>query len=443
VVAALDLRLRVTSPELLGLPWRDPLSAWDPTAVSFRDIPVGPSRHLVRFVEADGALWALKSLPQRLAQREYDVLRQMEIRALSAVRVAGVVIQPVEDEALLVTHYLERSWQYRRLLMRIPTAMGVHRGRLFDAMALLLVDLHRNGIYWGDCSLANTLFMRDGQTIQAWMVDAETAAFHPTLSDGQRQMDLEIMTENVAGGLLDVAARREEPPEAYDGIIDEAHSVARRYTDIWSFLHDEPVVGYGDRRAIGSRLRDLNDLGFSLDEVRLEPEGDASESLRMKVAVAGRTFHSERLRSLTGLSVGEGQATILMNDLRSYHSWLQREQGVDVPEERAALRWLTDVFVPMSERAFEAGGRVGDPTQAYCDFLEIRWLLSEQAGHDVGDEATSQALADHVIPDDSAATISFVETPTAELPEVDAELLDDSETSAGPRAGRPPRPGRS
>ena len=150
----------------------------------------------------------------------------MEVRALSAVRAAGIVIQPVEDEALLVTHYLERSWQYRRLLMRIPAAMGVHRGRLFDAMALLLVDLHRNGIYWGDCSLANTLFMRDGQTIQAWMVDAETAEFHPTLSDGQRQMDLEIMTENVAGGLLDVAARREEPPEVYDGIIDEAHSVA-------------------------------------------------------------------------------------------------------------------------------------------------------------------------------------------------------------------------
>ena len=134
--------------------------------------------------------------------------------------------------------------------------MGVHRGRLFDAMALLLVDLHRNGIYWGDCSLANTLFMRDGQTIQAWMVDAETAAFHPTLSDGQRQMDLEIMTENVAGGLLDVAARREEPPEVVRR--DHRRGAQRRpplRPSIWSFLHDEPVVGYGDRRAIGSRLR--------------------------------------------------------------------------------------------------------------------------------------------------------------------------------------------
>ena len=237
------------------------------------------------------------------------------------------------------------------------TAMGVHRGRLFDAMALLLVDLHRNGIYWGDCSLANTLFMRDGQTIQAWMVDAETAEIHPTLTDGQRQMDLEIMTENVAGGLLDVAARREEPPEAYDGIIDEAHerrpplrpsSGRSSTTSRWS---DTATGG-----AIGSRLRDLNDLGFALDEVRLEPEGDASESLRMKVAVAGRTFHSEQLRSLTGLSTwARARPPSSSTTFARTTAGSEREQGVDVPEERAARQWLTDVFAPMSERASRGG----------------------------------------------------------------------------------------
>ncbi|MDN8660379.1 hypothetical protein Q0N58_14610, partial [Staphylococcus aureus] len=68
---SLDLRLRTTSPELLALPWRRPLADWDVTAVPIRDIPVGPSRHLVRFVEADGRLWALKALPARLAVREY------------------------------------------------------------------------------------------------------------------------------------------------------------------------------------------------------------------------------------------------------------------------------------------------------------------------------------------------------------------------------------
>ena len=35
--------------------------------------------------------------------------------------------------------------------------------------------------------------------------------------------------------------------------------------------------------------------------------------------------------------------------------------------------------------AEEAMGGVGDPIQAYCDLLEVRWLLSEQAGYDVGE----------------------------------------------------------
>ena len=47
-------------------------------------------------------------------------------------------------------------------------------------MASLLVDLHRNGVFWGDCSLANTLFSRDGQVLQAWLVDAETSEIHPS-----------------------------------------------------------------------------------------------------------------------------------------------------------------------------------------------------------------------------------------------------------------------
>src|SRR4051795_9855048 len=86
-----DLRLRVTSPGLLALPWDVPLGEWDATEVPLRDIPVGPSRHLVRFVETDGRLWALKELPHRVAAREYAVLRDLESMGLPAVRAAGLV----------------------------------------------------------------------------------------------------------------------------------------------------------------------------------------------------------------------------------------------------------------------------------------------------------------------------------------------------------------
>jgi hypothetical protein len=36
------------------------------------------SRHLVKFVEADGLLWAVKDMPARVAAKEYDVLRRLE-----------------------------------------------------------------------------------------------------------------------------------------------------------------------------------------------------------------------------------------------------------------------------------------------------------------------------------------------------------------------------
>ena len=95
--------------------------------------------------------------------------------------------------------------------MRLPPGPSVHRDRLLDAMAFLLVDLHRNGVYWGDCSLANTLFRRDGDRIQAYLVDAETSEVHPSLSDGQRAYDAEILVENVAFGLADLAAMQDAP----------------------------------------------------------------------------------------------------------------------------------------------------------------------------------------------------------------------------------------
>lgn len=437
-MAALDLRLRVPSPDLLALPWREPLATWDVTAVAFRDVPVGPSRHLVRFVEADDRLWALKDLPARVARREYDALRAMEDRGLAAVRAAGVVRQPVDGAAILVTHYLERSWQYRRLLMRVPATAVAPRRRLFEAMAALLVDLHRNGIYWGDCSLANTLFRRDGQVVQAWLVDAETAEFHPSLTDGQRALDLEIMTENVTGGLLDVAARRGEPASATAVVIDEARRVAAQYDELWALLHDEPVVELGEQEPIAGRLRSLEDSGFAIDEVRLEPADTTAEPvddrLRLKVQVASRTFHADHVRDLTGLHVGPGQARILYDDLRADHD-RRRLDDAATSVEQSARRWLLEVYAPRADRAHAAVGGHGDRTQAYCDLLEVRWLLSEEAGHDVGDEPALAALAARVAPTDSAANMAFVDLPTAELPIVtDDGTLAHDEAMADDRA---------
>ena len=419
-MAAPELRLRAPRPGLLALPWEQPLGNWAAPDVPLRDLPVGPSRHLVRFVESDDELWALKELPPRIARREYDVLRTLEDMGLNAVRPAGLVFQPDFDTAILLTRYLTGSWQYRRMFMRLPPDAPKHRARLFDAMATLLVELHRHGVFWGDCSLANTLFSRDGQVLQAFLVDAETSEVHPSLSRGQRTQDIDITVENVAAGLLDVAARLDRP-ELESGFIAEALAIRERYERLWELLHAAPTFGFADRYRVEGTIRKLNELGFAVDEVSLQPVTSGADELRLHVAVGDRRYHATQLQRLTGLDVGEGQARILLGDLHAYQGQLCREAGHDVDERTAGQLWAMEVATPTMHRAHVALGRTGTPIQAYCDLLEVRWLLSERAGHDIGTERALRALAGKVVPSESAAQLAVVETPTEPFSVLDDE----------------------
>jgi hypothetical protein len=431
-MADISIRLRAASPGLIALPWLEPLGRWPPESADFRELDVGPSRHLVRFVQANGVTYALKELPARVADKEYRVLRDLELRELPAVRPIGLVDQADSGNSILVTEYLAHSWQFRRLFRRLPRELVKHRERLLDALASLLVDLHRAGVFWGDCSLANTLFKRDGQTLQAFLVDAETSEVHPSLTDGQRALDLGILVENVAGDLTDVALETGEGGERIDEDLAAAESVADRYRALWEELTHEETFGPDERYKVEARVRRLNELGFAVDELALVPASGDRSRLRLRVAVANRRFHAIELQRLTGLEVGEGQATILLNDLRAYQSRLASErpgpggsggpQG-GLPEERGAtddvaagFRWRNEVLLPGMARAAAALGPDADPIQAYCDLLEVRWLLSEEAGQDVGNEAVLAALASRQTPSESAAQMVVAETATGSFP---------------------------
>jgi hypothetical protein len=379
------LRLR-RAEGLLDLPWERPLADW-PDALGFRKLDVGPSRHLVRFLLVEGALVALKEEPIEVARREYAVLGHLERVGLPAVLPIGIAEHVGLGSAILVTEYLAHSLQFRRLLARFPLGPGPYRTRLLDAMAWLLVDLHRGGVYWGDCSLANTLFRRDGDRIQAFLVDAETSEIHPGLSDGQRAFDLEILVENVGFGLADVAASQSRA-EDFDDAVAAAEAVRERYAAIWNELHLEPALPAGDRHAIRSRLRHLNELGFAVDEIEVVPQGGGSE-VRLRVTTSNRAFHAHELERLTGIVALEGQARLLLNDLREHVAWLEMSSGRDVSEGEGARVWRREVLEPALRRLRPAIG-ARDPLQAYCDVLEHKWLLSEREGRDVG---LDQAIA--------------------------------------------------
>jgi hypothetical protein len=255
-------------------------------------------------------------------------------------------------------------------------------------MAWLLVDLHRGGVFWGDCSLANTLFRRDGDRIQAFLVDAETSEIHPSLTDGQRAYDLEILVENVGYGLADVA-RLQGRDDGLDDAIEAAESVRARYEAIWRELHLEPALPAGDRHAIRGQIRRLNELGFAVDEVEVVP-GDGGSEVRLRLVTSNRDFHANELQRLTGILALEGQARLLLNDLREYLAWLELRGGRRIGEEAGARRWRREVLEPTLRRLRPVIGR-RDPIQAYCDVLEHKWLLSERAGRDVGLEAAIAA----------------------------------------------------
>src|SRR6476469_3602575 len=87
---------------LLDLPWDQPLAQWrDERLVQ---VVRGISRHVVRFVDFDGELFALKELPRRYAEREYRLLRHLEEEEMPVVEGIGVVTERGEGlEAVLIT----------------------------------------------------------------------------------------------------------------------------------------------------------------------------------------------------------------------------------------------------------------------------------------------------------------------------------------------------
>ena len=91
----------------------------------------------MRFVEYDGALYALKELPERPARREWTLLRRLESQALPVVEAVGLVTGRQDDlDAMLITRHLEYSLPYRALFS--GAAIPDLRTHLLNALAELL-----------------------------------------------------------------------------------------------------------------------------------------------------------------------------------------------------------------------------------------------------------------------------------------------------------------
>ncbi len=402
-------------PHFLDLPWKLPLDAW--TSDRLVEVPRGLSRHVVRFVNYEGRLYALKELPQVLAEREYRLLRHLAGESIPVVEAAGIVTARTASnpaasgtersqlDAILITRHLEFSLPYRTLF----TGRGVPdlRNKLLDALVQLLVRLHIAGFFWGDCSLSNSLFRRDADRLAAYLVDAETAELHPRLSDGQRTHDLLIARENIAGELMDLQAAQGELLDIDP--IETADAVPRRYERLWLEVTSDELFGPNERFRIEARLERLNELGFDVEEMEvLEEHGGLRLRIQPKVVEPGH--HRRRLLMLTGLDVQEHQAQRLLNDIAAFGAHLERTEGKGLPESVVAYRWQTEAFEPALASIPPALRRKLEPAQIFHEVLEHRWFRSEAAGRDVGTADAIRSYIESVLrhaPDERAVLTVF------------------------------------
>jgi hypothetical protein len=145
-MAAYTLTIRPGHPDFFDLAWDVPLAEWDTERLL--DLPKGISRHEVRFVAYENAIYAVKELPTAPARQDYSVLRALEDSAAPAVMAVGLVENRYPDptaerSAALITRYVDFSFSYRELLE--GPGFGRRRHQMLAAFANLLVQLHLAG----------------------------------------------------------------------------------------------------------------------------------------------------------------------------------------------------------------------------------------------------------------------------------------------------------
>ena len=381
----------------LDLPWETPLEQW-PSELLVQATR-GLGRHVVRFVDRGGALFALKELQGPLAEREYRLLRRLAAEGVPAVEGVGVVRErasaagePLAD--IVVTRYLEFSLPLRILIARRPLPELLDR--LLDAFAELLVRLHLAGFFWGDCSLSNTLFRRDAGALAAALVDAETCEHHVRLTDGQRAYDLQIAEENIFGELLDLEAQADGAGDAAPDPADIVADIRARYDRLWAELTAEEVFAPHERHRLEERLRRLNELGFDAEEVEIVSD-EHGYRLHLEPGVVEPGHHRRRLARLTGLTAQENQARRLLADIASFRRALEERGERFVSEAAAAGRWLAEIFEPaVASIPAELHGK-RDAAEVFHELLEHRSDLSQETGHEVAFDEAVRSYVDSVL----------------------------------------------
>jgi hypothetical protein len=392
----------------------------------------------VLFVEAGQRRYAVKETSPRAAEHEIAVFEELVRRGCRTLECVGYVVVGGEPVAVgemggrtvyvsgdtgycitrLAEHVLPQS-----VLYRYPFT-DANKRLLWSAVAELLLDLHEAGVYWGDPSLANVLMDLSGQRLTAVMADAETAELvQGPLDEGLRQQDLDAFVESLEWQAEDIRLARglaEDQRLVTEG--DVAYFVAR-YAGLRSErLHARrggQVFAHALDRAhdLQQQMRRLNALGYGilqlvqrstqavrprLAERPLHPvrasTGDANAGeAAWRAATLRPGWYVHRVRELLGVRVPRPYAQRLYQHLL-VHKWLLSEQaGHDVGMDRAARDWNAHFHQPALAfvASYLPGADSGTTYATYLAILDHTWEMSQRERRTVSLEegAVDYALA--------------------------------------------------
>jgi hypothetical protein len=378
---------------LASLPWSVRLEEWADQGVELLIIRRGESRHPVVFVECEGGRYAIKETTPHMAEREIRNLHEVALRGIPALTPVGSVIVPCPPIALDVPNlggirqYIsgDRGYTITRLAPRVVPHVLLYRipftrrtkQRLLSAVAVLMIELHEHGVYWGDPSLANVLIRIDGRRILAIMADAETAEIFPgPVSDGLREQDIEAFGESLAWQAEDLRQARGLPEDKQ--VLNDADFRYFRQRYRWLRREHASVADYSSFNTLYQAqqfLRNLNRWGFSLF-------GMTGSALQELITVRPG-WYQRRIYDLLHITVPRKYARRFYNMILGHQAIMSRDEGREVSIEEAAQHWYTHYHLPAILLLRRHLTRGQDPMQAYFAVMLHKWRLSEKAGYEV------------------------------------------------------------
>ena len=388
---------------LEGLPWHARMEGWPAQGVVPLMIRRGLSRHPVIFVERNGQRYAIKETTPYMAEREINYLREIERRGIASLGPVGSVTVSappilIEEQAPgSIPQYLsgDRGYTVTRLaarviphelLYRIPfTRKNKHH--LLSAIAVLMIELHEHGVYWGDPSLANILIRIDGKQIMAIMADAETVElFSGAVNDHLREQDLESFNESLLWESEDLRHAHGIADDDEQPLIDDRdfryfkrryQALRRQHAQITS------PPGITTTVQVMDLLSSLNKWGYGL----LDMSGQAFQ----QIATVLPGWYQRNIYKLLGITIPRKYARRFYNMILGHQAIMRRHEKRDVSLEEAAKDWYYRYHLPTILLLRQRLTSDQDPMHVYFAIMDLKWKMSVKAGYEISIEDATLA----------------------------------------------------